>query len=310
MKTVLVTGATGFIGRHALDPLVARGFHVHGLSSRHGLRECSHVTWHVADLFDPEATRALVATVKPSHLLHFAWSMVPGGAALAPGQFRWVQATLDLLRTFAEVGGTRAVVAGSCAEYDWRYGYCVENLTPLVPRSYYGICKHATRLVSEGYFDERQLSLAWARIFFIYGPHEPLPRFVPSIVSSLSRGAFARCTHGEQRRDYLHVEDVADACVALLDTDVRGPVNVGSGQPLKLRDMAEYVARRMHAEERLQMGVIPVPPDEAPLLVADVRRLTTEVRWQPRYTAHAGLDHTIEWWSRQPRNTPAVECLS
>ena len=310
MKTVLITGATGFIGRHALDPLIARGFRVHGVSSKHGLPEASNVTWHVADLFDAAAVRALLETVAPSHLLHFAWSMVPGGAAPAQEHVRWVQATLELVRTFAEVGGTRVVAAGSCAEYDWRYGYCVENLTPLVPRSCYGVCKNATRMVCESYFNELRLSLSWARLFFVYGPHEPLARLVPSIVSSLNRGTAAPCTHGEQLRDYLHVEDAAEACVALLDSEVRGPVNVGSGRPSKLRDMAEHIARRMNAEELLRMGAIPVPLDDPPVVVADVRRLTTEVGWRPRHTMEAGLDHTIAWWLTQLRNTHPAECIS
>ena len=310
MNTVLVTGATGFIGRHALDRLIARGFEVHAVSSRRPLSETADVTWHVADLLQPEAVRALLNSVRPSHLLHFAWSVTPAGAPTPDPNFRWVQATLELARDFAAVGGRRAVLAGSCAEYDWRYGYCVENLTPLVPRSYYGVCKNASRSVCDGYFSALRVSFSWARIFFVYGPYEPLPRLVPSIVSSLNSRAIAKCTHGEQFRDYLHVDDVADACVALLDTDVNGPINIASGHAVRLRDIAEHIARRLNGEELLKLGALPVAPDDPPLIVGDVRRLTSEVGWTPRYTIAAGLDQTVDWWAARLKTAGVVGCVS
>jgi nucleoside-diphosphate-sugar epimerase len=310
LNTVLVTGATGFIGRHALAPLVARGFHVHAVSSKRAQPRISDVVWHAADLLDADAARALVETIRPTHLLHFAWSVVPGGGADPEDNFRWVQATLELVRQFAAIGGRRAVVTGSCAEYDWRQGYCVEQLTPVAPRTSYGVCKNATRLVCERYFAELGLSFAWARIFFVYGPHEPLPRFVPSIVTSLNKRTIAQCTHGDQVRDYLHVEDAAEACVAVLDTDVQGPINIASGQPVRLRDMAGYIARRFKSENLLRMGALRPPMDDPPLLVGDVRRLTTDVGWRPRHNMQTGLDHTIAWWMNKLSDVPEVECLS
>jgi nucleoside-diphosphate-sugar epimerase len=289
---------------------VARGFRVHAVSSKQAPPKISDVAWHAADLLDPHAVRALLETVRPTHLLHFAWSVVPGGEADPESNFRWVQATLDLTRQFAASGGTRTVVAGTCAEYDWRHGYCVEQLTPIAPRSMYGVCKNATRLVCERYFAELGLSFAWGRIFFVYGPHEPLPRFVPSIVTALNKRAVARCTHGEQIRDYLHVEDAAEACVAVLGTDVQGPINIASGQPVRLRDIAGYVARRLKSDNLLKLGAVPAAPDDPPMLVGDVRRLMTDVGWRPRHTMQTGLDHTIAWWMNNLSVAREVECLS
>lgn len=310
MNTVLVTGATGFIGRHTLRPLLARGFRVHAVSSRETPPKIADVVWHTANLLDSGAASALINTVRPTHLLHCAWSVVPGGAADPEANFRWVQATLELARQFAAAGGTRAVMAGSCAEYDWRQGYCVEQLTQLAPRSSYGVCKNATRLVCERYFAELGLSFAWARIFFVYGPHEPLPRFIPSIVTSLNKRTVAPCTHGDQVRDYLHVEDAAEACVSTLETDIQGPINIASGQPVRLREMAGYVARRLKGEHLLRLGALSTAPDDPPLVVADVRRLTTEVGWRPRHNMQTGLDHTIAWWMNKLSEVPEVECMS
>ena len=72
-------------------------------------------------------------------------------------------------------------------------------------------------------------------IFFLYGPHEPPGRLIPSVIQALLKGEFARCSHGRQIRDFLYVEDVAEAFVALLDSDITGPVNIASGSPTPRR---------------------------------------------------------------------------
>ena len=126
MKKVLLTGASGFVGRHCLPALVARGYEVHAVSSSATAPADTPpgVRWHQADLLDGAQVSALLAQVRPRHLLHSAWYAVPGKYWTAPENFRWVRASLHLLQTFAAHGGRRVVVVGSSAEYDWHYGYC------------------------------------------------------------------------------------------------------------------------------------------------------------------------------------------
>ena len=116
MRRVLVTGATGFIGRHSLPLLVSRGYDVHAVTARPSMSVEPGVTWHHADLLAPDASDAVCAAVRPTGLLHFAWSLVPSGSAAPAENLRWVESTLELVRQFERHGGVRAVVAGSCAE--------------------------------------------------------------------------------------------------------------------------------------------------------------------------------------------------
>jgi nucleoside-diphosphate-sugar epimerase len=143
------------------------------------------------------------------------------------------------------------------------------------------------------------LSTAWGRIFFVFGPHEPPAKLVASVITSLLRGEAARCSHGRQIRDFLYVRDAADAFVALLDSDVQGPVNVASGQPLALREVVTRIGLRLQRPELVRLGALPPQPDEPPLLIADVRRLTEELAWQPKYDLDAALEETIGWWREQ-----------
>ena len=296
MKKVLLTGATGFVGRHCLPSLLASGYEVHAVSSKVPPRSTAGQRWHQADLLDTKQVAEVVATVQPTHLLHLAWYAVPGKYWTSTENLRWVQASLSLLQAFALNGGRRVVAAGSCAEYDWDYGYCSEKVTPLRPATLYGVCKNSLRNMLGAFAEQADLSAAWGRIFFLYGPHEYPERLVASVIRSLLQDEPARCTHGNQIRDFLYIQDAADAFVALLESEVTNSVNIASGQPVALKEVINKIARKLNRQELIQLKVIPAPANEPSLLAADVSRLAKEVNWAPKYSLCEGINVTIEWW--------------
>src|SRR5688572_5202958 len=114
MKRILVTGASGFIGRHCLPSLVQAGFEVHA-AARRPLPELApgQVIWHRVDALVPEAWAGLVQKLAPTHLLHLAWVATPGVYWSSPENLRWVESSLALLREFADSGGRRVVMSGT-----------------------------------------------------------------------------------------------------------------------------------------------------------------------------------------------------
>lgn len=300
MKRVLLTGASGFVGRHCLSALDAEEYEIHAISNR-GLAEPTKagVRWHQADLLNAEQVRSLITEIEPTHLLHCAWYAVPGKYWDAAENFEWVDASLHLLEMFANAGGKRAVGVGTCAEYDWSHGHCSEISTPLNPATAYGVCKHKLERGLGELGKQNGISTAWGRLFFLYGPHEDPKRLVPSVISSLLREEPALCSHGEQVRDFLHVQDAGDALVALLDSEVSGAVNIASGVPVRLHEVIEEIAKQLHRRHLVQLGDRPAPENEPARLVADVARLRDEVRWSPRYNLRDGLAQTINWWRTQ-----------
>ena len=292
MKRILVTGAGGFVGRHVTPLLTAAGLDVHAVSSRDrsGAGDC---TWHRADLLDPAEREALIRDTRPDSLLHLAWEATPPAYWRSPENLRWLTASLDLIRLFAEHGGSRIVGVGSCAEYDWTFGYCTERMTPLAPSSLYGTTKAACGSVFEAYARETGLSAAWARLFFLFGPFDSPVRLVPSLVRTLAAGAPARCTAGAHVRDFLHVSDAASALAALLQSDVSGPVNIASGAPVRVGDLARRIADRLGCPALL---TVDEGPRDGALVCANIGRLRDEVRFSPRLDTLTALDETIEWW--------------
>lgn len=300
MKKVLLSGAAGFIGKHTIPLMIESGYEVHAVDCivQPSFKQESCLFWHQCNLLNTDQQKRLLAEVKPTHLLHFAWYTTPVEYSTSLENFRWVQASIELVMNFIDKGGKRAVLAGTCAEYDWSYGYCSEDVTPTRPSTPYGTCKHSLQEMLKHLSRRTGLSSAWGRIFFLYGPYEAKIRLVPSVITSLLLDRPARCTNGNQIRDFLHVDDIASAFVSLLESNVEGPVNIASGQPEALKTIIYTIADLLGKRHLVELGVLPAPKDEPPFLVADVRRLNQQVGWKPKITLKAGLKSTIEWWEQ------------
>lgn len=296
---ILVTGASGFIGRHTLPGLLACGYEVHAVTRSKNLSDVfPAVRWHRADLLEPAVIEPLLAKVRPSHLLHLAWDVTPGRYWKAPENLDWVAASLHLLREFAKQGGQRAVYAGTCAEYDWSQAVLSEDLTALNPRTPYGNAKKALQTLVEKFSPILNLSSAWGRIFFLYGPHEAPGRLVPQVISSLLRNEEARCTQGLHERDFLYVQDVADAFVRLVECEISGAVNISSGQSIAVRSVIDAIAKQVPSQGKISLGAVPLAADEPDRLVGDTSRLD-QLGFKPRYSLEQGIAESIAWWKSE-----------
>jgi len=298
VSRVLVTGASGFIGRHSLPFLLERGHDVHAVA-RHTPPAPPGVTGHACDLLDEAAGRALIERIRPTHLLHFAWYAVPGKFWTAPENRTWLAASRQLVRSFAAAGGRRIVAAGTCAEYDWSHAMLCEADTPLAPATDYGVCKDALRSSLAADAPALGLSWAWGRIFFLYGPHEAPGRLVSDVVAGLLAGRRVAVSAGLQERDFMHVADVARAFVDALDGDVVGPFNVASGEVVPVRRVVEQLGAATGRSELIDFGARPSPPNDPPRMAADVRRLRQEIGFVPRFELADGLRDTVAWWRGQ-----------
>lgn len=298
MARLIVTGGSGFIGRAAVTRARAAGFDVVAIGRHPPERAGSGVTHYAVDLIaERERACSLFREIGASHWLHLAWYVEHGRFWHARENFAWVAATIDLAEAFARGGGRRLVAAGSCAEYEWGHGLCREDSTPMEPATPYGVAKDALRRLLQSWSGEAGVSVAWGRVFFVYGPGERRERLVPSVTWSLLAGGVARCTHGTQRRDLLHVSDVADVFVRLLTSDYEGPLNIGSGEAVELQTVVRRIADIIGRPDLLELGAA-VAPNEPLLLAADTTRLAEVLQWSPAFDLDSGLCDTIAWHRR------------
>lgn len=270
---VLVTGATGFIGSAILSRLAQEGLELHGVN-RSGIGPAT-ATWHAVDLRDPHQASGIIHKVRPTHVLHSAWDVTPGRFWNDPGNLDWASSSMQLACATAGIGA-RFVGVGTCAEYDWSGGgILTEDKTPIVPLTPYG---RAKALVWE--YVSTIPNSAWGRVFMPYGPGDNPKRLIPSVTQALEAGVPIDLTSGRQRRDFIHVDDVAELFVRLLLSDRTGAFNVGTGVATTVRAVCEAIAARLNADPALLLFGAKPEPIEPLLLVADTAKTENALVWR------------------------------
>jgi len=279
-ERVLVTGATGFIGRHIPALLQARGYETH-ITARSDLPQTAGITAHGVDLLRGDDAQRLIRDIRPDIIIHTAWYVAHGRFWTAPENTDWLEASTALAAYAAEAGARRFVGLGTCAEYATEAGddaYPWPETRPIAPATPYGEAKAAlARRLAEMGEGRARFGTAWARLFHLFGPGENPARLVPSIMIALSEGREAQCSSGRPVRDFISTQNAAAAITALATSDVSGAVNIASGAPISIAAMARLIADIAGRPDLLRLGALPDRPNEPPYMVAHTGRLRREV---------------------------------
>lgn len=299
--TVLVTGAAGFVGSQVVRQLVESNQDVAVLvrpnSPRPRLRGLENLVDVLeADLDDTEAVAAHIVRSKPEACIHAAWYAEPGKYLPSPRNLDSLRSSLTLLENLANAGCQHMVGVGTCFEYDMHSMPLTED-SATKPFTLYAACKLAFYLVAAQRAAQLDLGLAWARLFYLYGPYEDERRVVPAAIKALSAGQEFPTTYGDQVRDYLHIADVASALCALSEHRLSGAFNVCSAEPVTIAKIVTTLGNLLGRPELIRLGAYPDRAWDPPTVIGDNRRLQREAAWSPRYGLSDGLSNTIEWWT-------------
>ena len=296
MPRLLVAGANGFIGKALCNSLLTQsGYELHAVTrSVTKSKLLGHAFWHECNLLDHKSVDTLFAELRPELLIQLAWCADHFTYWKDPANFDWLSANLNIARCFVRNGGSRAVLTGTSAEYDWAVQSPLnERETPLKPQMLYGSCKLAAYWALQGFFEQEGVSWAWARLFNPFGPHEDRRRLIPKVCLKMLAGEKQVFDPALSRRDFLHVDDVGSALAALALSDVQGPVNVARGSPISVRHLVTKLAMIMKKENKVEFSGAGNLTDS---VIADVSRLRTEVGWSPQQSFDERLQATCDWW--------------
>jgi GDP-6-deoxy-D-talose 4-dehydrogenase len=293
MKKVLLTGATGLIGKYALQFLLDEGFEVFAVSSKEGNGEGERgnkINWVKADLLNINDIKQIFEKVKPEYFLHFAWDTTPGTYLESNINFDWLKSSLEMLKQFKLNGGKRAVFAGTCFEYEFKEEPLKED-GKLNPQTVYAKCKCHLNELAALYSQKNDISFGWGRIFYVFGAQEQEKRLTPHVINSLRQNKEVIITSGKLIKDYIYAKDIAGAFVKFLASDVLGNVNICTSKPVSIENYVKIIAEKLNKTQFIvikdeDMG-------EPPIIAGDNTRLVNEVGYKNFYSPDKALDEIL-----------------
>jgi nucleoside-diphosphate-sugar epimerase len=258
----------------------------------------TRITWHSVDLLKSAEIDQVFDLVMPTYLVQLAWCTEHGSYWRDIKNLDWVAANFRIARAFALNGGERCLFAGTSAEYDWSSPHpCHESETALNPQMLYGACKLASYHALSAFFEQENISWAWARFFCPFGPLEDQRRLIPKTCLRLLSGDDLQLDSATSLRDFLHVEDIASALYATLTSSVQGPVNIASGEALPVREIVTQIAFNLGRINNVHFAdATPVGHSTIDAVTANVSRLENLVGWRTSVPFETRLRQTCEWW--------------
>jgi dTDP-6-deoxy-L-talose 4-dehydrogenase (NAD+) len=272
---VLVTGASGFIGRHVVTRLLARGHEVTAVARDSA--KARTLPWFEAVRFLPSDIHQEsfgVETFGPQDVaVHLAWPGLPNYKSLTHIE-ETLPADYRFLKRLVGVGIPRLVVSGTCFEYGLLDGRLAET-TATHPTTPYGLAKDCLRKYLQSFQRRQPFCLQWARLFYMHGEGQHPNCLLAQLEHAIGEGrAVFDMSGGEQLRDYLPVKEVAAALVALAETPAfDGIVNVCSGTPISVRRLVEERIAHSGARIALNLGHYPYPDYEPMAFWGDPSKL-------------------------------------
>ena len=287
---VLLTGATGYIG---------------GAFARHALRS----GWEIGGLVLPgetippdlaahpgfqafrgtlqEVPWSAIEAFQPSACIHAAWITTPGVYLESPENYQFLQHSLSFLHHARRVGIQHLVVLGTCIEYAITEERLREDATPIQPTTTYARCKNELRLALEAQAAEDPFTLCWGRVFYPYGPGEHPSRLCSSLIQKLHRDEAIHLKTPHSTKDYIFIEDLAEALWTVTERKYSGTINLGTGDGISVDQIAGTLAELL-GKPHLVTHADPLVEDPFGFVVADATRLKG-LGWTPRHTLESGL---------------------
>jgi nucleoside-diphosphate-sugar epimerase len=297
-----VTGSTGFIGSYLIRLLLNQDYQV-GVLVRptsnlwriQGIQNRLHLI--PGDLAMVEQAAPAIIKLAPEVVFHLGWYGVGNRYRDNPSQVSQnLYGSLKLLQIAHEAGCQCWVGLGSQAEYGRYEGKMAEDL-PTRPETIYGSVKLCVGLLSQKLCEVYGIRFVWLRLLATYGPQDDPENIIPYVILSLLRSQKPALTSGEQKWDYLYVEDAVRAIWEVYNSSsAKGIFNLASGKSLPIRSIVEHIRNLINPDLPLGFGEVPYSHNQIMILEADISRLQRATGWAPQVPFDDGIRMTINWY--------------
>ena len=261
IKRVLITGASGFVGRQVLRHLAEKDLRLtiivrEGKQSTFKEYPAVDAVIPTPDLFSETEGWWATAMKNIDIVVHVAWYAEPGLYHQSSKNLDCLQGTLNMAKGAVQAGVRRFMGIGTCAEYDLSHGI-LSITTPLKPLTPYAGAKAAAFTALSQWLPTQSIEFVWCRLFYLYGEGEDSRRLVPYLRAKLAVGESAELTSGNQIRDFINVSEAGKLIADVALGTLTGPVNICSGVPISVRKLAENIADEYGRRDLLRFGARP-----------------------------------------------------
>ena len=299
---IFITGGSGFVGSEVVRQLVEDGREVmllvrsmnscERLQSLLGKVEIVNGSLHELGYVSKQ-----IRKFQPQAILHLAWEGVKNMDRNSPIQIANISNTMNLFYLATELECSSFVALGSQAEYGVAPGKLSESALTN-PTTLYGAAKLATCNLLKSAASvslKKSPAVSWLRLFSSYGNGDDPSWLLPYLTNTLLSGNRPSVTLAEQQWDYIHVEDVARAIIAVMDASVSGVFNLGSGKSSQLRQIILTLRDLINPNLDIGFGEVNYRPDQVMHLEADIQALTSATGWIPSIPIEEGLSRLVTW---------------
>jgi len=303
-KKILVTGGTGFIGSAIVNKLINLGCSVNIISMPNDplwkIEDISQCKFYSEDLRDLEKAEKLMEKIQPEIIFHLAGIINTNlnKNAINQNYSLNLDVTKNTLIALNEYNYDLFINIGSGNEYG--------DINPPFkesdrerPISPYSASKIAATFFCEMVSNVYKKSIITVRPFLIYGPKQISDSLIPSLIYYGIEKKPLSLTKCEQVRDFVYIDDVADAFVYLAQNVDKikkmGIFNVGSGIGLKIIEVVNLIKQKIKDTKYL-IGAKPYRPGETMNHYASIEKIKNAINWTPKWNLEAGIDSTIKWW--------------
>ena len=249
----LLTGASGFVGRHVLSALVSSGTQVLALTRQNFIVD--NVLLLRSDLANLKSLKPTIIEFRPDAVIHIAWQDIPDYSQ------RKSRLNLNLSIDFLDfilddTDCKKIIVSGSCWEYGKKQGACNES-DPVNIESYFTWAKHALNQYLSIKCAEKGVALNWFRIFYIYGPGQREWSLIPTLIKSIGEAKSPSLNSPMNKNDFVYVSDVALAFAKAVEMDLpSGIYNLGSGESTSVYDVCRIVEKQLLGSTTISHNVM------------------------------------------------------
>jgi len=235
MKKILITGSTGFIGKSLTNFFLFKKYKIFALTRKNIIDQ--NINFIKSNLFNHLQIEKIIEKIKPDYLIHLAWEANPKKFHQSKTNYKWLHSSLNLYYNFCKYGGHRALLIGSCAEYNFDKKVLKENFEIKKNHTRYSLCKET--FLNHAYKISKKFNtqLIWTRLFWIYGRNQQRGRLIPDLIYSAKNKKKMRIKNPGFIVNLLNVHDVSVAIFKVFESKITGIVNIADKKNIKVIDI-------------------------------------------------------------------------